>query len=244
MHRRIVATATAILLGLALLPIAAAPSAHGFFGFKIVFDPQNYAQNLMTAARTLQTIRNQVRQLQNEARMLANQAKNLAKLGYDPRLILDQKLQQITQLMDQAKALSFQVSQTDQLFRQRYPEDYANWSKTQKAAAAEAQWQAARSGYHDALLVQSQIVQNVKSDAGLLDTILSESSSASGSLAAQQAGNQLAGLNTKQLMQVQQLMASQHRAQALERARVLQIERQGKIALKDFVGSAAAYTRP
>src|SRR3546814_13739832 len=42
-----------------------------------VFDPGNYSQNLLTAARTLQQINNQIQSLQHEANMLDNPAKNL-----------------------------------------------------------------------------------------------------------------------------------------------------------------------
>ena len=41
----------------------------------IVFDPNNYAQNVLTAARELQQINNQITSLQNQAQMLINQAK-------------------------------------------------------------------------------------------------------------------------------------------------------------------------
>jgi hypothetical protein len=36
----------------------------------IVFDPNNYAQNVLTAARELQQINNQITSLQNQAQML------------------------------------------------------------------------------------------------------------------------------------------------------------------------------
>src|SRR4051812_20767789 len=39
-----------------------------------VFDPTNYSQNLLTAARSLQQINNQIQSLQNQAQMLTNQA--------------------------------------------------------------------------------------------------------------------------------------------------------------------------
>ena len=42
-----------------------------------VFDPQNYAQNLLEAARALQQINNQIQALQNQAVMLQNMATNL-----------------------------------------------------------------------------------------------------------------------------------------------------------------------
>src|SRR3546814_16926353 len=47
-----------------------------------VFDPANFQQNLLTAARTLEQINNQVRALQNETQMLVNQGRNLPELDF------------------------------------------------------------------------------------------------------------------------------------------------------------------
>src|SRR3954453_24192979 len=47
-----------------------------------VFDPSNYSQNVLTAARALQQINNQIQSLQNEAMSLINEARNLASLPY------------------------------------------------------------------------------------------------------------------------------------------------------------------
>src|SRR3546814_1564597 len=51
----------------------------------IVYDPTNYAQNLLSATRALQQINNQITSLQNQAQMLVNQARNLASLPYSSR---------------------------------------------------------------------------------------------------------------------------------------------------------------
>ncbi|MFX6830774.1 P-type conjugative transfer protein TrbJ, partial [Acinetobacter baumannii] len=59
----------------------------------IVFDPNNYAQNVLTAARTLQQINNQIVSLQNQAQMLVNQARNLASLPYSSLQQLEQSIQ-------------------------------------------------------------------------------------------------------------------------------------------------------
>ena len=69
------AASTALALSLAV----AAPPA---FAQWIVFDPNNFSQNVLTAARELQQITNQITSLQNEAQMLINQARNLASLPY------------------------------------------------------------------------------------------------------------------------------------------------------------------
>ena len=47
----------------------------------VVFDPSNYAQNVLTATRELQQVNNEIQSLQNEATMLTNQARNLAARG-------------------------------------------------------------------------------------------------------------------------------------------------------------------
>ena len=52
------ALALALVVPVALSPMLASP-AHAQFGFgRIVYDPTNYAQNLLTAARTLEQINN------------------------------------------------------------------------------------------------------------------------------------------------------------------------------------------
>src|SRR3546814_15675516 len=76
-----------------------------------VFDPSNYSQNLLTAARTLQQVNNQIQSLQNEATMLINQAKNLSRIDFPQLQAITQNLQQIDRLMGQAQAIRFQRSE-------------------------------------------------------------------------------------------------------------------------------------
>ena len=71
-------TAALLAAPIALSPILSTPAAAQW----IVYDPTNYAQNVLTAARTLQQVNHQITQLQNEATMLINQDRNLASLPY------------------------------------------------------------------------------------------------------------------------------------------------------------------
>ena len=239
MRRRIIAA-----LLLAAAPMTIAPPAHAIFGIgDIVIDPSNLAQNILTAANTLEQINNQVKQLQNEADMLINQATNLVRTGYNPQAEINRLLNEISVLMDRARSISYVVSETDRLFQENFPEDYSAWSSTQMATAAEMQWVSARSAFNDTLLVQSQIVQTLKEDTSSLDVMLAETAIAEGNLSVSQTGNQIAALGVKQTMQMQEMMAAQYRADALARARDLQIEREGREKLARFVGGASAYTR-
>jgi P-type conjugative transfer protein TrbJ len=69
--RPILISAAAIMVALAASPAASQ---------MVVYDPSNYAQNVLQAARALQQINNQATSLQNQTRMLLNQARNLTNL--------------------------------------------------------------------------------------------------------------------------------------------------------------------
>ena len=116
---------------LALSPMMATP-AHAI----IVFDPSNYAQNVLTAARTLEQITNQITSLQNEAQMLINQAKNLASLPYSALQTLQQNVQRTQQLLQQAQGIAFNVQQIDQMFAQKYGNVSMSASNQQMVADA------------------------------------------------------------------------------------------------------------
>ena len=238
MRRRIIPFIMMLLMG--LTPIQ---SAHAFFGFGgVVFDPTNYGQNLLTAARTLQTVNNQISQLQNEADMIVNQVKDLTKLDFDSRQHLNKLLGEISTLMDQAKAMSFEIQKADQLFKAQYPQDYASLSGQQIIQNAENLWKTSKASLHDALLVQSKIAETVRADTAMLDNLMRESQGAGGNLAAAQAGNQIMAMSAKQTMQLQELTAAQYRAETLERARRLQTERAARVRHQRFVGGATAYS--
>src|ERR1700755_128158 len=90
----------------------------------IVYDPSNYAQNVLQAARALQQINNQITSLQNETQMLLNQAKNLAALPYSSLQSITQSLTRTQQLLSQAQRLAYDVAQIDQAFQRLYPQSY------------------------------------------------------------------------------------------------------------------------
>jgi type IV secretion system protein VirB10 len=76
-----------------LLTVTALASAAGpAMGQTVVYDPSNYSQNVLQAARALQQINNQVTILQNQTQMLLNQARNLASLPYSAAQPIDQSV--------------------------------------------------------------------------------------------------------------------------------------------------------
>jgi len=89
----------------------------------------------------------------------------------------------------------------------------------------------------------SAIVSSIVESRDTLIDLVGESQSAGGNLAAAQAGNQLIALGVEQQMQMQQLMAAQYRAEALEAARRAAIDEQAREFHTRFMGERAAYRR-
>lgn len=208
-----------------------------------VFDPSNYSQNILTAARTLQQINNQIQSLQNEAKMLINQAKNLTRIDFPQLQAITKTLQQIDRLMGQAQAIKFQVTGLDQQFSQLFPNDFGQALRTdQRVIGARSRLDASMDAFRHTMTVQAQVAENVSADARTLSEIVSRSQGAEGSLQAQQATNQLLALTAKQQFQIQSLMAAQYRADTTEAARRVQAEQEARTATKKFLGTGQAYT--
>src|SRR5438132_6951743 len=106
----------------------------------VVFDPNNYAQNVLTAARALQQINNQITSLQNQAQMLVNQAKNLASLPYSSLQQLEQSIQRTQRLLSQAQRISFDVQQIDRAFSTTYAPASSNATDQALIANAQVRW--------------------------------------------------------------------------------------------------------
>lgn len=230
----------ALAAGVAIITLATATApAHAQW---IVYDPTNYVQNVLQAARALQQINNQIQSLENQATMLVNQAKNLANLPYSSLTQLEQSIQRTQQLLTQAQRIAYDVTTIDQAFTRTYPQSYSGSTSSQQLVAdAQTRWQNSLAGFQDAMRVQAGVVQNLDSTRTQIDALISSSQSASGALQAAQSGNQLVALQTKQLADLTALMASIARAQSLEGARNVESQEQARQQLSRFLNYGQGY---
>lgn len=208
----------------------------------IVFDPTNFSQNVLTAARELQQVNNEIQSLENEATMLINEARNLASLPYSSLGALEQSISQTEQLLVQAQRIAYSVTSIDQAFTQSYPAAYSSsTSSAELVAGAQTRWQNALAGFQDSMHVQAGVVQNLDSTRTQIDALVSSSQGATGALQAAQSGNQLMGLETRQLADLTAVLASIARAQSLEAARQIESEEQAQAQLQRFLDYGAGY---
>ena len=235
------ALALALAVPVALSPMLAGP-AHAQFGFgRIVYDPSNYAQNVLTAARTLEQINNQITSLQNEAQMLINQARNLASLPYSSLQQLQQNVQRTQQLLGQAQNIAFEVGQIDQAFQTQYGNVSLSTTDAQLVADARSRWENTVGGLQDAMRVQAGAVGNIDSNRAEMAALVGQSQGATGALQATQAGNQLLALQSQQLSDLIALISANGRADALTEAERATAAEQGREQRRRFLTPGSGY---
>jgi P-type conjugative transfer protein TrbJ len=207
-----------------------------------VYDPTNFSQNVLTAARELQQVNNSIQSLENQATMLINQARNLASLPFSSLAQLEQSIAQTQQLLLNAQRIAYSVTQINTAFTQSYPMAYSSSPSSQQLLAqAQTRWQNSLSGFQDAMLVQAGVVQNLATTRTQISALISSSQSATGALQAAQSGNQLVGLQTRQIADLTAVLAAIARAQSLEGARTVSDQLQAQQQLSNFLNYGAGY---
>jgi P-type conjugative transfer protein TrbJ len=207
----------------------------------VVFDPNNYAQNVLTAARALQQINNQITSLQNQAQMLINLAKNLANLPYSSLQQLQASIQRTQQLLNQAQRIAYDVQQIDHAFSTTYTPVSSGASSQTLISNAQSRWQTSVAALQDALRVQAGVVGNLDTNRIQTSALVTSSQSATGALQATQAGNQLVALQAQQLADLTATVAAQGRAQSLETAQRVSAQDQGREQLRRFLTPGVGY---
>ena len=239
MTRRSRALFAASILSLPIVasPVLAPPAAAQW----IVYDPTNYVQNVLTAARTLEQINNQIASLQNEATMLINQARNLASLPYSSLQQLQQSVQRTQQLLSQAQRIAFDVQQIDQAFQSQYGNVSLSATQQQLVADARSRWQNTVGGLQDAMRVQAGVVGNIDTNRTQMSALVGQSQGATGALQATQAGNQLLALQAQQLSDLIALISANGRAGALSEAERAAAAEQGREQRRRFLTPGSGY---
>ncbi len=236
-HSRAVMIAAALAIPLSASPILTTPASAQW----IVYDPTNYAQNLLSATRALQQINNQITSLQNEAQMLINQARNLASLPYSSLQQLQQSVSRTQQLLSQAQNIAYNVQAIDQAFQTQYANVSMSASDAQLVSDAKTRWQNTVGGLQDAMRVQATVVGNIDTNRTEMSSLVGSSQSATGTLQATQAGNQLLALQAQQLSDLTAVVAANGRAQALQSAEQAAAAEQGREQRRRFLTPGSGY---
>lgn len=226
---RLVATAAIAAL------LTAAPTAQAQ---RIVYDPTNYAQNLLQAARALEQIRNQVRQIEQAAAMLRQNPLQLS-----PEL--SQSIEEARALFQTAQGIAFEVDRIGDDIRQLYPDTWDEFDLDQIMSRSDQWVDETRASLERAMQAEARAAQSIGEARGRIDRALQSSADAEGQTGAVQAGNQLLGVTASQLAEIHALLVAQGRALETERMERLAREERGReIQRRAFPTDAAATTAP
>jgi type IV secretion system protein TrbJ len=226
-----------LFLTVTALAFAAGPAA----GQMAVYDPSNFAQNVLQAARALQQINNQVQQINNQTQSLINQAKHLVSLPYSLVSTITSQIQRTEQLIAQAQRIAYSVSTIDQAFTTNYGAINLNLNQQQMIAQAQQRWQNSVAGLQDAMRMQATVVGNIPTSRTTVTTLGTSSQSASGALQASQVNNQLLVQISQQLADLIALQAAHGRAQSLIAAAHATDQNQGTTQLSTFLTPRSGY---
>jgi len=207
----------------------------------IVYDPTNYAQNVLQAARALQQINNQISSLQNEAQMLINQARNLTSLPHSSLQQLQQSVWRTRQLLNRAQNIAYDVAAIDQAFQTTYGDAPVSASDQDLIDRARTHWRYTVGGLQDAMRVQAGVVGNIDTNRTETAALVGESQGATGALQATQAGNQLLALQAQQLADLTAVVAANGRSQALADAERAAAAENGREQRRRFLAPGAGY---
>ena len=223
------------LIALPLSGILAPPAAAQV----TVYDPANHAQNILQAVRALQELEGQLQQLAHAIEMLENIARNLETLPVSvAESIIGQRIIRIEELLREAQGIGYSVEAIERDYETTYPERYgAPPSQAVLVADARARWRQSRDAFREALTISAAALEDNETDAAAIRSLVTQSQDAAGALQAAQAGNELAAMTHQQLMQLEAMLAAQHRAQALEEARKLAEAERGRARLSAFLGA-------
>ena len=205
-----------------------------------VFDPSNYAQNLQTAANTLKQINNQFTALQNQTQILLNQARHLTSLPLSLVNAIDQTFTQTQNILHNVDRIAYDVQAIGKAFAS-YQHFNASQSDQQLITLAQGRWQTSLDAFQHSLSVGATTVNNLSATQTHTGTLVSASQSAVGQLQATQAGNQLLGVQSRQLSDLTALLAAQSRAAALELARKAAAEDQAREQTSRFLNNGQSY---
>ena len=224
----------ALLASSVIAPFIAAPAQAQL----TVIDPTNLVQNALNAARALEQVRNQVTQITNQIRQLENDARNLTTLGrtFAPDII--GKLGELDALINEARGLALQVNDTRAALEGLYTGNYRGTDVATRAVQAARQLDNARAALQTSLILQARVTEQLAEDSQILNALADASASATGSLSAQQATNEILAFQAQQAMRLQALLVAQSRAEALERAREMEALAQARAQHAHFFSGA------
>lgn len=220
-----------VLIG--VFSLGGATTARAQLGSGIVFDPTNFARNVLHYARRLE-------QMDLQKQQLEQQLAAMRKLPSPPWRDISQTVGQLNALMADGRALSYQLANLDQQFRATFPVDqsFADWPTERRA---QAQRTVATMG---AVLAGARAQAQVFNDGlGRIAQIKSQVGTIQGHEAALELQNTATVFTAEELMLLRQALMAQTSMQAVYYADRVNTEAQQAATIDERLNGLSAPAR-
>jgi len=200
-----------------------------------VFDPINYAKNVLIQANTLKATINQATQIAYQLRQLEMQVQALRNIPRGAWGQIQTDLAQLRRLMQLSRAISY----TDENLAGDFDRMYPGLSSSTNYVADYRQWaQNSLAGIKTSLEDAGLQSRQLQSEDDVLRGLQAMSDGSSGHMQALQVGNMIAMQEVQQLQKLRQLQMAQIQAQAGFLATQQQSRSSQYAALKAWIDSA------
>lgn len=178
-----------------------------------VFDYTSFAKQLIQYLTQVQQYYTQLQQYSTQMKQLETMQANLENLDYQSDL---SNLDEMRAVMNSADGISNNFTNMQTQFNEHYPEftAYQNQRGVDYARQSQEWSRINQKNAHDMLVMTTRLRESIEQDQDNLKYLSNRSSKASGTRDLLQATNQILIVNTKQLMQLQQLLQASLKAQA------------------------------
>ncbi len=223
----------ALFVALTLLAAPSAQAQFGLFGSGIVFDPSNFARNVLHYARRLEQIAMQKQQLQQQ--LLA-----MRKLPNPPWRDIRQTVAQLDGLMADGRALAYRLQNLDQQFRATFPVDrvFRDWPTERRAQAERTV--ATMGAVLGAARAQAQVFND---GLGRLTDMKGRVATVQGQEGALELQNTASVFTAEELMLLRQALMAQSSMQAVYYANRVNTEAQQAATIDDRLTALGAPAR-
>lgn len=180
-----------------------------------VIDAANLAQNILEAVRALQSNINESMMIANQVKQLANDIKNLTNLKFSIVNEFSAQFKDLFKAVGSVQGLMRDFQNLQSNFEELYPDFNNIGSLVGSATVAEQanKWlDASRSMIEGASLTGAKVLENLPATQAQLDKLMVNSQSAVGMLQAAQAGNQIAGTISGNLINLSTQLATYSQA--------------------------------
>jgi type IV secretion system protein TrbJ len=177
----------------------------------VVYDPANFSQNVLSAVRAATSNANEARMIAQNVKSLANQARNLTSLPFDIINEFNGDLQSLFSIMGSIDGMMQNLATLEGRFEELYPDFLEQYDPVSRASMADdvrAWIKTTRQMILGASKTGAQVLENMPKTQEELNRLMADSQGAAGILQAAQAGNQIAGTISGNLISLNSQLAA------------------------------------